>query len=103
MKSLKIKNVIWSDGKGNMVKSKVKDYETDHISQGNRFLERKGYFCKILTLHRAHGHPENHHTFSQIQGIPPDNPGGTSGGGRASGKRPYACTYSAHIRRSHTQ
>lgn len=47
MKSLKIKNVIWSDGKGNMVKSKVKDYETDHISQGNRFLERKGYFCKI--------------------------------------------------------
>jgi|UniRef100_A0A6C0CZI5 hypothetical protein len=47
MKSLKIKKVIWSDGKGNMVKCKVKDYETDHISQGNRFLDRNSYFCKI--------------------------------------------------------
>ena len=47
MKSLQIKNVIWSDGKGNLIKCKVKDYETNHISQGNRFLEKNNYFCKV--------------------------------------------------------
>jgi deoxycytidylate deaminase len=47
MKSLQIKNVIWSDGNGNLVKCKVKDYETNHISQGNRFFDRNNYFCKI--------------------------------------------------------
>jgi len=41
MKSLQIKNIIWSDENGKLRKCRVKDYETNHISQGNRFLNRE--------------------------------------------------------------
>jgi len=41
MKSLKIKNIIWSNNSGELLKCRVKDYETTHISQGNRFINRK--------------------------------------------------------------
>jgi hypothetical protein len=40
MKLLQIKNIIWSDNTGNLLKCRVKDYETCHISQGNRFINR---------------------------------------------------------------
>jgi hypothetical protein len=42
MKSLQIKNIIWSNDKGSLSKCRVDDYETDHESQGNKFIKR-GY------------------------------------------------------------
>jgi len=42
MKSLQIKNIIWSNDKGSLSKCKVDEYETDHESQGNKFIKR-GY------------------------------------------------------------
>ena len=40
MKSLNIKNVIYSNTEGQLTKCRVKDYTTTHTSQGNRFLDR---------------------------------------------------------------
>ncbi len=40
MKSLNIKNVIYSNSEGSLTKCRVKDYTTTHTSQGNRFLDR---------------------------------------------------------------
>ena len=38
MKKLKIKYIIYSNNKGTLTKCKVKDYNTEHVSQGNRYL-----------------------------------------------------------------
>ena len=40
MKSLQIKYIIWSNSQGSLTKCRVRDYETSHVSQGNRFLNR---------------------------------------------------------------
>ena len=40
MKILNIKNIIYSNSEGKLIKCRVKDYNTNHISQGNRFLNR---------------------------------------------------------------
>ena len=40
MKSLNIKYIIWSNSEGTLTKCRVRDYTTDHISQGNKFIER---------------------------------------------------------------
>lgn len=39
MKSLNIKNIIYSNSSGTLTKCRVKDYTTSHISQGDRFLK----------------------------------------------------------------
>ena len=40
MKSLNIKNIIYSNSEGSLTKCRVKDYTTTHTSQGNRFLDK---------------------------------------------------------------
>ena len=40
MKSLNIKYIIWSNSEGTLTKCRVRDYTTDHVSQGNKFIER---------------------------------------------------------------
>jgi hypothetical protein len=40
MKSLQIKYIIWSNSEGTLTKCRVRDYTTDHVSQGNKFIER---------------------------------------------------------------
>ncbi len=40
MKSMNIKSVIYSNEEGTLTKCKMKDYYTDHLSQGERFLNR---------------------------------------------------------------
>ncbi len=40
MKTLNIKYIIYSNISGTLTKCRVKDYNTSHISQGNRFLNR---------------------------------------------------------------
>ena len=46
MKSLNIKNVVYSNADGQLTKCRVKDYTTNHISQGNRFIDRGGMIIK---------------------------------------------------------
>ncbi len=41
MKSLHIKYIIYSNSEGTLTKCRVRDYNTTHISQGNRFLNKK--------------------------------------------------------------
>lgn len=50
MKNLKIKNIIWSNSLGGLSKSRVKDYQTNHVSQGNRFLNRGMKHREEITL-----------------------------------------------------
>ena len=40
MKKLNIKYIIYSNNIGSLTKCKVRDYTTNHISQGNRFINR---------------------------------------------------------------
>ena len=40
MKSLNIKYIIWSNSEGTLTKCRVRDYTTQHVSQGNKFIER---------------------------------------------------------------
>lgn len=40
MKSLNIKNIIWSNSEGTLTKCRVRDYTTSHVSQGYRFIDR---------------------------------------------------------------
>jgi len=40
MKTLNIKYIIYSNISGTLTKCRVKDYNSSHISQGNRFLNR---------------------------------------------------------------
>jgi len=40
MKSLNIKSVIYSNEMGTLTKCRVRDYETKHLCQGERFINR---------------------------------------------------------------
>ena len=40
MKKLNIKYIIYSNNIGTLTKCKVRDYTTNHISQGTRFINR---------------------------------------------------------------
>ena len=40
MKSLNIKSVIYSNEMGTLTKCRIKDYETKHLCQGERFINR---------------------------------------------------------------
>ena len=40
MKSLNIKYIIWSNSEGSLTKCRARDYTTNHISQGYKFIYR---------------------------------------------------------------
>ena len=50
MKTLNIKYIIYSNIYGTLTKCKVRDYNTTHISQGTRFLNRKIELKNIIIL-----------------------------------------------------
>ena len=41
IKNFNIKNIVYSNSEGQLVKTRARDFTTDHISLGNRAIENK--------------------------------------------------------------